>query len=95
MTTTGNTDPAVPMDHAEKARLRTAAFRVTRLYPGPIGELVSRELLTWEEFGYRLGGHAMIMRLVQHVLTTPLVPEREQAGSAQHRAYLDRTPAAG
>ena len=46
----------VPMDHHEKARLRAAAFRVTRLYPGPVGELLSRELLTWEEFGYRLGG---------------------------------------
>ena len=46
----------VPMDHHEKMRLRAAAFRVTRLYPGPVGELLSRELLTWEEFGYRLGG---------------------------------------
>jgi hypothetical protein len=45
---------------------------VTRLYPGPVGELVSRELLTWEEFGYRLGGGQLIMRLVDHVLTTPL-----------------------
>jgi len=56
----------------EKMRLRAAAFRVTRLYPGPVGELVSRELLTWAEFGYRLGGHRLIMRLVEHVLATPL-----------------------
>ena len=61
----------VPMDHHEKMRLRAAAFRVTRLYPGPVGELLSRELLTWEEFGYRLGGHRLIMRLVDHLLTTP------------------------
>jgi hypothetical protein len=60
------------MDHTEKVQLRAAAFRVTRLYPGPVGELLSRELLTWEEFGYRLGGHRLIMRLVDHVLTTPL-----------------------
>ena len=26
----------VPMDHHEKMRLRAAAFRVTRLYPGPV-----------------------------------------------------------
>ncbi len=62
----------VPMDHPEKMRLRAAAFRATRLYPGPVGELVSRELLTWEEFGYRLGGGQLVLRLVDHVLTAPL-----------------------
>ena len=62
----------VPMDHHEKMRLRAAAFRVTRLYPGPVGELLSRELLTWEEFGYRLGGSQLGMRLVDHVLKAPL-----------------------
>lgn len=46
----------VPINHREKTRLRAAAFRATRLYPGPIGELLSRELLSWEEFGYRFGG---------------------------------------
>ena len=67
----GMTTP-VPMDHHEKMRLRAAAFRVTRLYPGPVGELLSRELLTWEEFGYRLGGGQLVMRLVDHVLKAPL-----------------------
>lgn len=66
-------DTLVPMDHHEKMRVRAAAFRVTRLYPGPIGELVSRELLTWEEFGYRLGRGNLVMRLCDHVLKTPLV----------------------
>ena len=56
----------VPMDHHEKMRLRAAA------YPGPVGEVLSRELLTWEEFGYRLGGSQLVMRLVDHVLKTPL-----------------------
>jgi hypothetical protein len=62
----------VPMDHHEKMRLRAAAFRVTRLYPGPVGEMLSRELLTWEEFGYRLGGGQLVMRLVDHILKTPI-----------------------
>jgi len=61
-----------PMDYIEKMRLRAAADGAKRLYPGPVGELVSRELLTWEEFGYRLGGGRLIMRLVDHVLSTPL-----------------------
>lgn len=58
-----------PMNHHEKARLRAAAFRAIRLYPGPVGELVSRELLSWEEFGYRLGGDRLVMRLVDHILS--------------------------
>ena len=61
-----------PMDHHEKMRLRAAAFRVTRLYPGPAGEVLSRELLTWEEFGYRLGGSSLVMRLVDQVLKAPI-----------------------
>jgi hypothetical protein len=60
------------MDHHEKMRLRAAAFRATRLYPGPVGELIQRELLTWEEFGYRLGGNQLVMRLVDVILKTPL-----------------------
>ncbi|MGH3585727.1 MAG: hypothetical protein ACRDQ0_05345 [Pseudonocardia sp.] len=64
-------DP-VPMDHHEKARVRAAAFRATRLYPGPVGELLSRELVSWEEFGYRLGGGQLVMQVVDHVLTTPI-----------------------
>jgi hypothetical protein len=60
------------MDHHERMRLRAAAFRATRLYPGPVGELLSHELLTWEEFGYRLGGRQLVMRLVDHVLTSPI-----------------------
>lgn len=67
----------------ERARLRAAAFRVTRLYPGPVGELVSRELLTWEEFGYRLGGGRLVMRLVEHVLTAPTPEEVRATAVAQ------------
>ena len=62
------TDAPVRMEHDEKMRLRAAAFRVTRLYPGPVGEWLSRELLTWEEMGWRLGDHALVRRLVDHVL---------------------------
>lgn len=60
-----------PMDHHEKMRMRAAAFRATRLYPGPVGELISRELLSWEDFGYRLGGNRLVMDLVDDVLKNP------------------------
>lgn len=63
---------AEPMALHEKSRLRAAAFRAKRLYPGPVGELVSRELLDWEDFGFRLASGGLIMSLVEHVMTAPL-----------------------
>jgi hypothetical protein len=32
-------------------------------------------LLSWEEFGYRLGGDQLIMRLVNHLLAAELSQE--------------------
>lgn len=60
-------DPPVPMEHAERTRFRRAAYRVRRLYPGPMGELAERELLAWEEFGYRLGDRGLMGRLVADI----------------------------
>jgi hypothetical protein len=66
------TDAPERMDHHERMKVRAAAFRATRLYPGPVGELVSKELLDWEQFGNRLGGRGMVMRLVAAVMTAEL-----------------------
>jgi hypothetical protein len=71
----------VPMDHHEKMRVRAAAFRATRLYPGPVGELISRELLSWEEFGYRLGGSRLVMGVVDHVLNEPIPQQKTDAAA--------------
>jgi hypothetical protein len=59
------------MDPRSRTRLRAAVCRARLVYPGPVGELIARELLSWDEFGHRLGGNRMIMRLVEHVLRTP------------------------
>lgn len=72
MTALAVTKSPVPMDHNERMRLRTAAIRVLRLYPGPVGQLISEELLTWEEFGFRLGAKGLIQGVVDHVLREPL-----------------------
>jgi hypothetical protein len=56
------------MDHHERMRLRAAAFRATKVYPGPVGELLSRELLSWEEFGYRLGSRGLVMGIVDEIM---------------------------
>lgn len=66
--TTPPQDPPPKFEQHERMRLRAAAFHATRLYPGPVGELLSKELFAWEEFGYRLGGTALVMRLVDHIL---------------------------
>lgn len=59
------------MDSVDRMRLRAAAFRATRVYPGPVGELVCRELLAFEEFGYILGLQGPTMKLVAHIEETP------------------------
>lgn len=59
------------MASEEKMRVRAAAFRATKLYPGPVGQVLSRELHDWEEFGYRFGGHGLVAELVNHILRAP------------------------
>ena len=62
------------MDHHEKMQIRAAAFRATRLFPGAIGTVLSRELLTWEEFGFRLGNDSTVRELVDQLLKMPTPP---------------------
>jgi hypothetical protein len=60
------------MDSDERMKLRAAAFRATRVFPGAVGELISKELLAWEEHGFRLGGHGLVRRLVDAVMKAEL-----------------------
>lgn len=60
------------LDQESRARLRSAAHRATRVYPGPVGELLERELRTWAEFGFRFGSAGLLTALVDHVLRTPI-----------------------
>lgn len=59
-----------------RRRLDAAACRATRVYPGPAGELISRELRAAIGFGYRLGPggrgdrDAMLVRLAEQILAT-------------------------
>lgn len=62
------------MEPHEKLRIRSAAFRATRLYPGPVGALISRELLSFEEMGLRLARDGVVMGVVEHVLKSALTP---------------------
>jgi hypothetical protein len=52
----------------ESSRLRAAALHARRTIPGPLGELVHRELIAYAEFGYRFGADALIPRLADAML---------------------------
>jgi hypothetical protein len=51
----------------DRRRIREAAFKVVKMYPGPVGEILSRELFAWEEFGYRFGGVSLVRTLVDEI----------------------------
>lgn len=55
------------MDIKEKITYRTAASRASLLYPGAIGELISRELLTADEFGWVLYTGCLVTRVRDQV----------------------------
>lgn len=59
--------PPVPMAHVDKTRLRRVAHLAGVVLPGPVGELIGRELTSWEEFSYRLGGGAFVGRLIADI----------------------------
>lgn len=52
----------------EASRCRAAAGHARRVYPGPLGELVFRELSAYAEFGYRFDTDGLIQRLAAAVL---------------------------
>lgn len=64
--TSGN--PFDRLNTQKRLRVRKAAFHATHLYPGPVGEALSRELWDWEKWGWRFGGDGLIARLVEHIL---------------------------
>lgn len=76
-TTNPRTTPLLPrMDEHERTQLRTAAYRATHLYPGGPGDMLCRELLAWEEFGYRLTAAGTVRRAVATILNTPMPDDR-------------------
>lgn len=62
-------DAAPPdLERHELGRLRAAATHACRVFPGPVGELLARELLAHAELGYRFGADALLPRLAREVL---------------------------
>jgi hypothetical protein len=59
------------MTYEEKQDLRAAAFKAQRVYPGPVGALIYREIQDWVEFGYRFGNASLIRQLRDAVMEHP------------------------
>lgn len=71
--TTAAVDTMAPLAHDQRVRMRAAAFRAKRVYPGVVGEVLAGELEAFEEFGFRLAGWGTIMRLTDHILRSEVV----------------------
>ena len=54
------------MELPTKEALLEAAERARLLYPGPVGELLRQELVSWLQFGHLLGS-ALIFRVVDEL----------------------------
>ena len=68
MTSDTSTDPG-RATRAESAIAR-AALRAPTVYPGPVGVLISRELMAWARFGHRFGTDGLVSQLVEEILAT-------------------------
>ena len=65
------TGDAAALEHHHRGRLRAAAVHAQQVYPGPLGELVSRELRFCADFGYGLATDGLASRLAGEVLARP------------------------
>lgn len=74
--------PVERSEAADRLRIREAAARAAQVYPGPVGELLSRELLSWEQFGYRLGSRTAIMQIVEQILGASAAQRDDAAAHA-------------
>jgi hypothetical protein len=65
---------------AECARLAAAAHRALSTHPGPVGELIQREIEAFLNFGHLVGSGALIMRLVHEVSVADIAPQQATGG---------------
>jgi hypothetical protein len=81
--------PVMPLrptrDFTERTKVRRAAQLARKIWPGPVGDLVYRELADYAEFGFRFERTSFTERLLQQVLDndpdrpTPPTPAAQAA----------------
>lgn len=52
----------------DKLRARTAAHHARTRYPGPVGDLLAREISAYVDFGYRTDEASVVPRLVDDLM---------------------------
>lgn len=55
----------------ELARVRRAARQAGATYPGPVGEILARELRAYADFGYRFGDDSLLDQVTAELLDPP------------------------
>jgi len=78
----------------ERARYRAAAEYALRRYPGPVGELIHRELSAYAEFGHRFARDGLIPDLARNMLTPPAHPADGARGGPRVETDGDQDEAA-
>lgn len=68
----------------ELEQLCEARRRATEMYPGPVGDLVARDLDAVAEFGFRFARGTLYRRLVDHLLDPPT--SADPAAAPDHEA---------
>lgn len=64
-----------------RARMAVAAERALTVYPGPVGELIRREIAAYLDFGHRFDGSGLAPRLADHVLAAHPDTRAEMSGT--------------
>ena len=62
---------AQPCPDRARSEVREAAHRARRVLPGALGELASRELTAYADFGFGFAADSLIPRLAAEILATP------------------------
>lgn len=75
------TDPAPYLAQHERERLKAAAYQATKLFPGPIGEFLNRELRSWEVTGLKFDTQGLLAQTIAALLNAPL-PEPPDSAQA-------------
>lgn len=68
--------------------LLSATDEARVLFPGPVGELIHREIHAYLELGHRFGGESLISRLATHLLAISEGQAESIVGAACHQAVL-------
>lgn len=76
------TDAPGKLTFPETAEVRKAAHKARKLWPGPVGDLVYRELTDYANFAFRFERFSIMQQLLQYVIDAELPPDPPPAAPA-------------